>query len=427
MKCCIIHQKLQMLNCSILHKIKHQQHDRQRPRVNHVAPYTNESSSPALKTHHGSSVSQCMPPNSTTTTSKNSNGETATTARESDGAVPTRPISDSGSSLRPSPRDEEGGRSSGDESEDEFFEALEDHDTEDDDGGIGVSSSSQVGKRGLGEGGGEEEEKMEGERERKKGQGGKVERKKEGDETRGKMEGEGEMRREGETGSVSKQQTEDQPVGGAVGGDEGQGGRADVVGESGGEGMGRLMPCGDLVLIATGEPMYIPVTQVHISTLCVVVIEITFLPLPALHVVAQLIFPKYAGNSACAYISYLLLSLVCLLILPSPWTCMCVCVWYNGCECVVLCVYVFPGAPSTDGGPRVGAAGSDGSTGHLRGGHQTPCQDAELLSHIRHAGIQGVCVCVCVYTIYCVYTVRYSKCVCKTFFNHSMQNDEFRE
>ena len=55
-------------------------------------------------------------------------------------------------------------------------------------------------------------------------------------------------------------------------------------------------------------------------------------------------------------------------------------------------VCMFPGAPSTDGGPRVGAAGSDGSTGDLRGGHQTPRQDAELLSHVRHASIQGVYV-----------------------------------
>ena len=264
---------------------------------------------------------------------------------QSDGAVPTRPISNSGSGSRPSRRDEEGRRSSGDQSEDEFFEALEDHDAEEeeDSGGITVSSSSQVGERGLEEGGGEEEEKMEGERERKKGSGGKVEGKKEGEETRGKMEGEG----EGETNSVSQQQTEDrsdEPVGGAVGGDEGEGGRAGVVGGSGREGMGRLQQCGDLVIIATGEPMYIPVTQVNIS-IHVVVIEITFLPLPALHVVTQLIFPK---KKICMCI-HLLLSLVCF---ASPLD-LCLCMWFVfvcgimgvcGVCCImgvnVWCVYV---------------------------------------------------------------------------------------
>ena len=48
---------------------------------------------------------------------------------------------------------------------------------------------------------------------------------------------------------------------GSGGGEDVRGGGEEV--ESGGDAdLGRLKRCGDLVLVATGEPMYIPITQV---------------------------------------------------------------------------------------------------------------------------------------------------------------------
>ena len=70
---------------------------------------------------------------------------------------------------------------------------------------------------------------------------------------------EGQVRR-GVGASVPGESGDIGDSGGRVRGEVG----ASVAGESGdnSEPMGRLRLCGDLVLIATGEPMYIPVTQV---------------------------------------------------------------------------------------------------------------------------------------------------------------------
>ena len=248
MKCCILHQKLQMLNCSILHKIKHQQqHSRAQPIANHVAPYSSNLSSSAPETRQQSSLSQPTPRNSATTTiGTGREGERA--CPQPDGAVP---ISDSGTSLRLRPEEERRQGSSEDGSEDEFFEALEDHD--------------QVEEEGEGEGG-EEEEAVTGasSQEAERGEGGRGGEREMG----GKGEVGGEKKREKRErgkGERKEQQTSDETVSGAAGGDEGERGSGgeDVAGErGGGEGKGRQELCGDLVLIATGEPMYIPITQV---------------------------------------------------------------------------------------------------------------------------------------------------------------------
>ena len=214
MKCCILHQKLQMLNCSILHKIKHQPQQQQQQQQeeegsthNHLNPPTNTSPSPASRTHRQSLELQHTPSSTTASGERGGEREGEGTYPQQEREVPTRPISDSSSRLLPREEEKEGGRSSNDdESDDEFFEALEDHEEEEDVGDPTLPPlQREPGDRK------EEEEEREGRRER-----------------------EGEVERE------ERQGTEDKPD-------------------------GRLQLCGDLVLIATGEPMYIPVTQVSIK------------------------------------------------------------------------------------------------------------------------------------------------------------------
>ena len=212
MKCCILHQKLQMLNCSILHKIKHQPQRQQQEEgstPNYLTPPTNTSPSPASRTHHQSLELQHTPSSTTASGERGGEREGEGTYPQQEREVPTRPISDSNSRLLPREEEKEGegGRSSNDEeSDDEFFEALEDHEEEED---VGDPTSPPL-QRELGD------------------------RKEEEEEREGRREREREVEREG-------QGTGDKPD-------------------------GRLQLCGDLVLIATGEPMYIPVTQVSLKT-----------------------------------------------------------------------------------------------------------------------------------------------------------------
>ena len=66
----------------------------------------------------------------------------------------------------------------------------------------------------------------------------------------------------------------------------------------------------------------------------------------------------------------------------------------NPCTCTLYMVFLPPALPatgpcSTDGGPCVGAAVGDGQAGDLGGGRTSAGKDAELLCHVRHAGLQG--------------------------------------
>ena len=124
---------------------------------------------------------------------------------------------------------------SGNESEDEFFEALETHEEEEED--VSVPSTMGEGRT----------------RREREGEGG-------GEDKEG---GEGEMGERWATETLQcHQHSRERGVKGSnVGSDEKEV-TPDSAAEPSEEGLGRLEPCGTLVLIATGEPMYIPITQV---------------------------------------------------------------------------------------------------------------------------------------------------------------------
>ena len=135
------------------------------------------------------------------------------------------------------------GNSREDESDDddEFFEALENHEEEEEE--EGVQSSSQTRHREIMRGRVGEKE-GEGERETDiKSQQGILNRLK--------------VSAADAVGGVSERESSPEVHVASEAGDEG-------------DAMGRLQLCGDLVLIATGEPLYVPVTQVSPSSLVVV-------------------------------------------------------------------------------------------------------------------------------------------------------------
>ena len=312
MKCCLLHQKLQMLNCSIRHKVAHQ-HKRStlphRPASNTTGP---SLSPPRTHTHNSTSTSTIA-----ASAGLVGNEWKSHVSRGVVGNVQPTAELGSGKDVGEEERDPVSNVVSSTDDcvsssdEDEFFEALEDH--KDNNGRelhvhVSVEETASMSHARV------EQSKLERVGEAKE------------DEDRivsTSVVGRSITR---ENACVPGDSVPGESVhGDSVPGDSVPGDSGDIS-EVGGA-MGRLRLCGDLVLVATGDPMYIPVTQVNQGLM-------------------HYLLGGYIMSLSCG----------------------------GGC------VSIGPRPP--DRGPCVGAAGGDGTAGYLGGGRETQSQDAELFSHV---------------------------------------------
>ena len=153
-------------------------------------------------------------------------------------------------------------RPTSESSDDEFYEAQETHEEDDRDGESAEGESSSPAHAA------EEEREEEKDSEPKK----KLQTENGGPQSTCTSASAGatlNVQSESGISDEGGEQADDVGSSGSVPGDSGDGGRSDGGGGGGDDGrLGRLRPCGDLVLVTTGEPMYIPVTQVS-YTACV--------------------------------------------------------------------------------------------------------------------------------------------------------------
>ena len=256
-----------MLNCCVRHKITHQQHRRSKPPHK---PTPTASSAPHLSSQTAHSVQPTPTPPNVSSTSGNavsskwdvhisSTNATLQSSESSEGAVVGNGIGRQAECEEMiveqanvlSSTSERGNNSS--DNDDEFFEALEDQEEEKESESHFVDGEDVVSHTCTEVAGREREERGGGETERKEADG-RIEQA--GDASVGDLAmGERDV-------GVTCDSSEGRSGEGGEGGDNCEGGEGREGGEGGGA-MGRLRLCGNLVLVATGEPMYIPVTQVR--------------------------------------------------------------------------------------------------------------------------------------------------------------------
>ena len=231
MSCCLLHQKLQMLNCCILHKIEHQRKHSDPATL--TPPVSQPSSFPQNVDHSNSAAdekcellqSNCAHAQLTSedeTTSKGNCKDDKTTSKadDEDGIEHTT--------------DDARRISLSESSDEEFFEAQEHPEVDESITETESLSNQSEHSSEIGEGKGQE---MEG----------------------SSFETTNDENKSDESELIVVTNTADQKQDFAM---------SDstttimVSGDMEESALGRLRPCGDLVLVATGKPMYIPITQV---------------------------------------------------------------------------------------------------------------------------------------------------------------------
>ena len=277
MKCCLLHQKLQMLNCCIVHKIKHQKNsqphkhtsDNSRPLRRTLAPSTNSANTPnkpidgtniaALDEDKVYGIDATAISLAGESQEEGGSGEVLTVLEDKFVESGSEGVTeDMVRKVLPS-----------ESSDEEFYEALEEH--EDDVKRTEVEVSSQTEKT-------EDEcgkREKEGERDERKGDVLQIQ---DGTTTANEsttIPDSDNMSREigayvtdgsdhvtGVSSHVTDGSDHVTVTSGHVtdGNDHVTDDSDHVTGSN--EAMGRLQLFGDLILIATGDPMYIPITQV---------------------------------------------------------------------------------------------------------------------------------------------------------------------
>ena len=268
MNCSLLHQKLQMLNCCIRHKLQHQ-------------TKSNSSSNKSQSTRPPLARPLSIPSARRNAEKERSRLDKAghesfrkldITADTSGIVGVSEEVGKSGRAIGTSGEGEGGGdrkksmetkselRLTSESSDDEFYEALETHQEDDRDGESAEGESSSPPHAAEEER--EEEKDSEPNEKLQTGNGGPQ-------STSASAGATPNVQPESGVSDEGGEQADDGGSSSSVPGDSGDGGRSDGGGGGGGDGrLGRLKPCGDLVLVTTGEPMYIPVTQVS-YTACV--------------------------------------------------------------------------------------------------------------------------------------------------------------